>query len=296
MTWLGKILAVCAMVLALVWMWFTATVYVTRTNWKARSDQYQKAYEEAKAAREGEYRVYLAKEDALAKQVAAAEGKAAGLDRRLAELTKANADYTGQITALNATIKDTDVSKAVSLQAGLQAAQSELDAVRKRSGELEVERVRLTVLKEEAEKAKLAAEIAMRQSQAQLLLAQSLTEDLRAQLADARSPGGATARLLGGPQPSPVPQGFRGTVEAVGADGGGLVLSVGADAGLSVGAEVDVYRTGTGAKYLGKAVVTRVEPKMSAATFRPASGRPVSQLRPDERPRKDDEVGKVGAR
>jgi predicted nucleic acid-binding Zn-ribbon protein len=290
MTWLGKILAVCAMVLALVAMWLMASVYATRTNWQARADQYKKAYDEAKAAREGEYKVYLAEKDALAKQVAAAEAKAAGLSSQVATLDKESKNYSRQIDDLNATVKDADL-KAVQLQANFQTTLSELDAVRKRAGALEDEKVRLTVAAEEAKKGQLAAEIAMRQAQAERLLAEARVEDLRNQLADARSGAAGGGLTLTQAEP-PIPEGLRGTVEAV--EGANLVLSVGFEAGLREGATVDVYRTGTGSRYLGKATVTTTRPKMAVARFQPASGRPLAQLRPDDLPKVGDNVGRVG--
>ena len=293
MSWLGKILAVVAMVLAVVWMALTASVYSNRVNWKVRSDQLEKAYADAKTAREGEYRVYLAEKDALAKQLAAAESKGAGLASQVVTLKDADTKNTAQIAALNASIKDADI-KAADLQSNFQASLAELDAVRKRSATLEEEKIRLTVAKEDAEKGRLAAEIAQRQAQAARLLAEAEIERLRGDLARAQEPGGRAGGPSFAPPVRPVPEGLRGTVEAVA--GGTLVLSVGDDAGLSVGAEVDVFRTGTDARYLGRAVVTRVEPKMAAATFRPASGRPLAQLRAEEQPKKGDGVGKVGAR
>ncbi|MBX9583136.1 MAG: hypothetical protein K2X87_22745 [Gemmataceae bacterium] len=291
MTWLGKILAVCAMVLALVGMWLMATVYVTRTNWEANAKQYKKGYEEAKAAREGEYRVYLAEKEALAKQVAAAEAKSAGLSGQVATLEKANREQDGQIKSLNASIKDSDL-KAVDLQANFQSALAEVKTVRERAGALEEEKIRLTVAAEDAKKAQLAAEIAQKQAQAARLLADALVEDLRNQLADAQSGSSGSGLTLTKARP-PVPEGLRGTVEAV--SGANLVLSVGFEAGLREGAEVDVYRRGADARYLGKAVVTKSVPKAAVARFTPAdTRRTVAQLRPDELPKAGDTIGKVG--
>ena len=64
------------------------------------------------------------------------------------------------------------------------------------------------------------------------------------------------------------------------------------DAGLEPGSKLDVYRESEG-KYLGTLVVqgTSLRPKQAVATFRPARNVPLSQLRPDELPRKNDNVG-----
>lgn len=89
MSWIGKILAVLGLLLALVWMWFTATTFAARTNWKTRSDNYEAAYKQAKDAREGEYRTFQAERDALARQLKSAETRA---DTATAQLKKAEAD------------------------------------------------------------------------------------------------------------------------------------------------------------------------------------------------------------
>src|SRR5688572_24876827 len=72
MTWLGKILAFVVMILALVWMYFTVNVYVTRTNWKNESAKWRKAYDEAIAARESEHRIHQSSDSAYAQKVTAA--------------------------------------------------------------------------------------------------------------------------------------------------------------------------------------------------------------------------------
>lgn len=293
MTWLGKILAVCAMVLALGWMWLTASVYATRTNWQARSDQYAAAYKDARTALEADQRSFQAKQNALAKQLAASEAKAAGLAAQVATLEKANKDYTGQIAGLNNTIKDADV-KAVELQAALGSLLTQTDQVRKRAGDLEEKVVQLTIVKEAAEKDKLSAEIARKQAEAERDSANARAEDFRGQLADARDPNRRGGSGLLRPAVAPVPEGFRGTVEAVSGDN--LELNVGFEAGLTVGAVVDVSRIGKTAadsRYLGTARIDRVDAKRAVATFNPSSGRPFAQLPAADRPKKDDVVTKA---
>lgn len=296
MTWLGKILAVCAMVLALGWMWLTASVYATRTNWQARSDQYAAAYKDARTTLEADQRGFQAKQNALAKQLAASEAKAAGLAAQVATLEKANKDYTGQIAGLNNTIKDSDV-KATELQAALGSLLTQTDQVRKRAGDLEEKVVQLTIVKEGAEKDKLSAEIAKKQAEAERDSANARAEDLRGQLAEARDPNSRGGSGLLRQAVAPVPEGLRGTVEAV--SGGNLELNVGFEAGLTVGAVVDVSRIGKTAadsKYLGTATIDRVDAKRAVATFRPASGRPLAQLPAADRPQAKDTVTKAAGR
>ena len=42
MTPLGKMLAIFVFLLALVWAWLTVNTFVSRTNWKAEADKFQK--------------------------------------------------------------------------------------------------------------------------------------------------------------------------------------------------------------------------------------------------------------
>ena len=71
-------------------------------------------------------------------------------------------------------------------------------------------------------------------------------------------------------------------------------ISIGIDAGLEPGSRLDVYRESGGGQYLGTLVVTKaLYPKEAVAQFRPSRPVAISQLRPDELPRKGDTVGSV---
>ena len=65
MTWLGKILLVVVMLMALVWVWLIANDFATRVNWKAQAEMYKKGYQEVLKARQDEYAGHLAERDAL---------------------------------------------------------------------------------------------------------------------------------------------------------------------------------------------------------------------------------------
>lgn len=295
MTWIGKILSVLVLLLALVWMWFTVSLFAARTNWKVQADTYKKAFDDARKAREAEYRDYQTAKDAYDRQVLTAETRIKGLADQVAKLqTDANANADA-LAAANKIIKDSDI-KAVELGARIQAMTDEVQKTRDRNNSLEDERVVLVVKKEQAEKDRQAAENLAKQAAAQKLLADARVESLTAQLAEARSTGGSsTATVINSftRPPAPLPEGVRGTVTAYG--NGYVVLSIGIDAGLTNGAVLDVYRTEGGGDYLGTVVIQTVHPKEAVGQFKPKDERiPISRLRPEQLPKVGDLVGKVG--
>ncbi|HJZ58795.1 MAG TPA: hypothetical protein VKE74_27885 [Gemmataceae bacterium] len=170
------------------------------------------------------------------------------------------------------------------LQKNLQAALDELDAVRNRSAKLEEERKEYASQLQHAKAAQLAAE---KEAKAARLREEELTKKVEVLAAEAKKP------QPGGPgaSPPPLPEGIRGSVTAY--KDGLAVLSIGLDAGLQKGTELDVYRIeGGSTKSLGKAVVTDVYPKCAVANFKPVGGKPLKQLQPDELPKVGDMAGR----
>lgn len=296
MSWIGKILAVMVMLLAVFGMWLTASAFAVRTNWKVQADTYKKAFDEAKAARESEYRTNQSERDALARQVKAELTKVQGL---IAQLEKAGTENTENAKSI-AQLKvryDTLNVQAAELQANLAAAQSGADKLQDRVNRLEEDKIKLTVTTEQAVKDKQAAETLARQAQADKLIAERKAEELASALADEKVNRGGS--LAGGtnlftPRPTPVPEGVRGTVERY--DSGYVVINLGIDHGVTKGATLDVYRTGTDAKYLGTVVIDTAYPQAAVGTFRPSDPRrSIRSLRPDELPKTGDRVGRVGS-
>lgn len=293
MTWLGKILALLAMVVAVVWMWFTVSVFVARTNWKKQADDYKAAYAAAKDAREAEYKTSLAEKDALLTQLTsekkAGEKLASQLDAAKTDLAKTKGDLaavTEAIGKLNA--------QFVEVQAQATADRGRADNLQARSAKQEEDLIKATVTAQQAVKDKQAAETLAKQATTQKNVADATIENLRVQLAEEKQ------NRLGGPQPlfgvrpAPVPEGVRGTVDRV--DGAFLEVSIGIDQGVTNGATLDVYRTGAQPKYLGTLLVDRAYPQKAVGTFTPADPRrAVRTLRADELPKAGDRVGRVGS-
>ena len=298
MSWIGKILAVMGMLLALVLMWFTASTFAARTNWKVQADNYKKVYEDAKAAREAEYRTNQSERDALARQVKTEQSRADGF---AVQFKKAEADIA-KVTADLADLTKADKERAAlvsELQANAAANQARADKLQGRVNGLEDEKIKLTITAEQAVKDKQAAETLARQAQQDKLNADKKAEDLAGLLADEKSRGfggggGSGGPSLFAPRPVPIREGTRGTVESY--KGGHLQITLGIDHGVTTGAVLDVYRTGAEAKYLGTVTIDRAYPQQSVGTFRPADvRRRLDTLRSDELPKTGDRVGRVGA-
>jgi hypothetical protein len=298
MSWIGKILAVMGMILALAVMWFAASAFAVRTNWKVQADNYKKGYEDAKIAREAEYRTYQSEKDALARQLKSEQTRAEGLS---AQLEKAKTDITQnttQLAKLTEAVNDLNI-RASELQANAAAQQARADKLGTRVNSLEDEKIKLTIIAEQATKDKQAAETLTRQAQADKLNADKKVEELTNSLADAKAAGigggtGTGSASLFTPRPVPIREGTRGTVQVY--RDGLLEITLGIDHGVTTGATLDVYRTGADAKYLGTVVIDRAYPQASVGTFRPADPRRgIRSLRPEELPKVGDRVGRVGS-
>ncbi len=296
MSWLGKILTFLVLVAACVWVFFTVQAYATRTNWKVRADAYEKAFKESEDARQKEYRDNQAARDALARVNAAERSRADDLEKSLADVSSAGKKADAEYKKLEQDFMNADVQARI-LIAGQKTILDELTATRARNTALEDERQKLVLATEAANRARLSAENESR-------LARSIADEnarkveaLTAQVTELRQTGGgggvaAVLRTIE-KTPAPPPEGIRGTItrDMV---GNFVAINIGIDAGLEQGSRLDVYRETEGGKYLGTLVITKsIYPKEAVAEFRPARGVPISQLRPDELPRKGDTVGRV---
>jgi hypothetical protein len=298
MSWLGKILTVFVMIGTVVWASFTVNVYVTRTNWKVRADAAEKAVKESEANREREMRDNQANREALVRMHATEKSRADELEKALDELKTAGRKVDDSYKEIEQKLRETDV-EARKRDARIKTIQEELASTRGRNTFLEDDRVKLVLLKEAADREKLRAE-----NEAKLARAISddnakKVETLTALVTELRQTGGGsgTATVLRAVEkvPAPLPENIRGTVMRDMVDNF-VQISIGIDAGLEPGSRLDVYRETGGGKYLGTLVVTKtLFPKDAVAEFRPARPVPVSQLRPDELPRKGDTVGHVSA-
>ena len=296
MSWFGKILTFLVFIGAGVWAYFSAAAFVTRTNWQVRADHYKKAFEDSEKFREKEARANAAALAALNQLYDAEKKRVEELDKGLTDLraTVAKDDATYKQLLTNYT---TLQAQANVRDAQVKAIQDELKTTRDRNNLLQDQAVALVLLKEAADRARIGAENDSRLARAIVDENAKKIETLTALVTELRQTGGSgTATVLRSIEkaPAPLPENIRGTVEANMSTDGFVLIGIGIDAGLEPGSKLDVYRETGGGKYLGTLTVTgSLRPKEAVAEFRPARPVGLTQLRPDEMPRKGDVVGRV---
>jgi len=242
MTWLGKILTLVVMLMALAWVWLTATDYTTRVNWKAQRDTYKKAFDEAVAARDSDYRRHQAELAALSQKSESLEKDLAASKTTIDTLARANRDAKAkldEVIAATSTVNQT----VVQLQTVRDALEKELATVRDRNNKLEADRLELTVSREQARRDQLAAQNEAKLANQKYEDVTRQNDELRNQVVELRANGGRPGPLLPGGRSPAVPENLRGTVTAVepGAPDP-VALPIGLDAGLTFGSELDLYR------------------------------------------------------
>ncbi|HSQ58310.1 MAG TPA: hypothetical protein VLM40_21495 [Gemmata sp.] len=296
MTWLGKILTFVVMIGAVVWAYFTAQAFVTRVNWKTEADRQSAARKASDAAHVSDAHLYAAEIDTLKRRLAVAEAKNTEYSQQIAKYEKEATELANIRMAGQKRAEEFD-AKMIEREAKVARTLAELTTVRARNDVLENQNVRLTLDVEAAKREETKAK-----NEAKLALAiadesSRKVEDLQNRLAEMRAPGGrgAVTRSFS-KAPPPVLANLRGEVTAVAGDL--VTLSVGIDAGIGVGTTLDIYRLDGAPRYLGTVKVTsafNLFPKQAIATFIPADNVPLARLRPEQLPKKGDEVRPLNA-
>jgi len=287
MTWFGKILTFLVLIGVAVWAYFTVQAYVTRTNWKTEAEKYKTAYQKAVSARDDEYNRNRSSEDALRRQIANEQKRGDGLSKQVATLTAEGKAATTKFMDLQAVFVDKDVENKL-LATNLDNTIKELTTVRARNNFLEDDRVKLVIAAETARREEVRARNAERLAQAIADDNAKRVEELLIRVADLRASGGRDLRTQLDKPPPPVLSNLHGEVERVVGDL--IQIGVGIDAGVSKGTVLEVSRTEGGGTYLGTIKITDVFPKQAVGIFRPARPVPFDRLRPEELPKKGDEV------
>lgn len=286
MTALGKLLVFVVLMLSLVWNGLVVNAYVTRSNWRAEAEKYRKEYaqqaesannlrkllEEERKAGEDSRAVLRVEQDRLYKQYVEADKQYRDLDDKFKKQQASDLKLEAAAKALQGNIDGLN-----------EQVKTQTDLLAKKEKEL----VTLTLASENAKSEMVKAQL---ERDAQQQRAERFADRIR-ELSDSIN----ELRALGGRAPAGfeqrgvAPVGFRGTVRKYEGDAkeGYVSLTPGLDAGLRVGAVLTVFRTEPTAKYVGKVIITQVDPKEAVGRFVPP---PASKLGADDLPKPNDEL------
>jgi hypothetical protein len=283
MTALGKILAIFVFLFSLVWCGLVVTGHVTRTNWKTAYEAERKRSQDAATAA-NDMKAELDKQaKAHAAQVAILTNDIKTHDTQIANLNLSNQNQNNA-NQLLLTAND-KLTKAIELnQANLTQANKQNSLLFDKNALVEKERDTALTAQKNAEANALAIQLVADGIKKQNERYQNQLITLADQLKDLKS--GANRP---GTRVVPVPEGVRGTVEKV--FDGYVSITLGADAEIREGAELDVVRYGDKPEYLGKLTITQVEPKAAVGQFQSKDG---PTAKGDALPRAGDTVMKIG--
>jgi hypothetical protein len=286
MTWLGKILTFVVMLAAIIWMYFSVQAYATRTNWKTEYENAKANEKAATAAHAAELNRSRANEDALKRLLVNEQVRTEDLQKRIDTLAEANTKNVKEAKTQQDTLKANEVELTKN-RANLATTNNQMDTIRARNTFLEDQTTRLVL---DTEKAKQEMVRAQNQAKLNSAIAEDYAkkiDELQAKLSEMRLGPNLRAQLE--KPPPPLLSNLRGEVERV--EGLLVVLSIGADAGLSKGSVLDLSRLDGGGRYLGTVKVMDLYSKQAVAQFTPARANVATELlRPEELPKKGDQV------
>lgn len=255
MTYVGKILVILIMAFSLIFLGVSTVVFKTAMNWKDEAGKLktqmadlQKKTNEANAA------VTKASEELKAAQVAREEATQ-NLQGRIDELTVQNTSAQKELTEQRTTVATSQQTMDAALKEAL-ANKAETDQLRGI----------LTTAQQQANEYKLRQtelDDEIRILQRQLETATGNNKDLRERVAALSS----VLRQNGLPDNirqirglNTVPPDVEGQVTRVGDRNQNVEISIGADDGLVVGHELEVWRTTPTPEYLGRIRIIAIEP------------------------------------
>ena len=275
MTVLGKILVFVVLVLSLLWTYLTASTFAARTNWQAQAKQYQKAAQEAgKAAADFKAQIDAEREAGaeLARTLREDRDRYAATTTLINEAqVKLVADYKEQQAA--------GQRQAAEAQPLIGQKNQLITEVALKDEQIRAKDAELDKLKLSEQAAVVRASERTNEAKAQTDRANRLADQvqsLQEALASVTARGGVAARPgQAAQQRVPAPPGFRASVVGTAVVGETLyvTINVGLDGGLQKNTELTLARLSGGGQYLGKLVVTQVNPKDAIGTFAWPSGR-----------------------
>ncbi len=267
MTAIGKMLTFLVLLLSLGWFYLTVNAYVARTNWRTEADRSAKEVTKAQQSADAAARLVVSDRDAADDARKALVAERDRLSSQVAQLQIDRKALEEQYTAAFADAQKKGAN-AVQQQANINKLNLE---VKTKDDQLAANLIALNNLSLAAEKSKADA--------ASARLAQTAAEKAAETLRDtvARLQGEIDLALRGGVRGGlgglsvPAPVGFTAKVTQFVADRNIIQIDNGADAGLRVGAVLNVSRTdATGGLFLGTLKITETDPKTAVGLFTPA--------------------------
>ncbi len=288
MTVLGKILVFVILVLSLLWTFLTASAFAARTNWQAQAKRYQ---EEAQKAGQAATAMKALLDQEREQSDDRARVLRADLERAETTVAQMRSDRDTLYTAYQAL--QASNQKVAAEQAPLIGQKERLiaevgikdDQIRQKDSQLNSltlsEQAAVVKASEQANAAKAQTDRANR-------LADQV-QQLQEALATAASRGGVTRPGQTTEVRVPAPSGFRASVTSVQRVGGELLVTInqGLDAGLQRHTELTLSRLTGDGQYLGRLLITQVNPKDAIGRYIPPQG---VRLTSEDLPRRDDTV------
>jgi NhaP-type Na+/H+ and K+/H+ antiporter len=275
MTILGKILVFFVLFLSLVWTGLTVNAFATRTNYKAALDD---ATAKIKVAVDGA--------NQQAKYSETADNATKVLIQQLTEENKRLAQNVKTVSAerdkANAALNDKNVAQQNDDEK-MRALQTERDKLVNQVKVLSDNQVAMEKSVNDSTLAAQKAKDAQLQAELDKAAAERARDDAITQRNKLENRGSVLAIA------PPVPEGFRATVVSVSGDQ--VEISLGAGANLGKGSVLDISRTTPEARYVGRLVITSVQPYSATGRFVPRAG--VRAASGDDLPRAGDTVSVI---
>jgi hypothetical protein len=259
MTFVGKILVIVIMAFSLLFLGISTVVFTTSKNWMTATRDEQKKVEELKKKVADAQAVSEASKKGLDDAKKGFDEVAKVLQTRLTGLEDENKRNLDQITAVRG-----------QLVAATQTAKSSLDEVEAKRQETALLRTQKTAVEKQANEFKLnQAELndKIRELERLMETATKNNGDLRERVAKfsalLRSNGLSDdiSQIKGLESPPPV----TGEVKRVDATNRRVEITIGADDGLVVGHELNIFRVKPRPEYLGRVAIVEVDPDQAVA-------------------------------
>lgn len=250
MTTLGKILVFVNLAFSFITGALIIMVFVTRTNWKAGYDKLNAgitAVREENNTLKAQMKALLNEKDAA---VQAAEGKTKAADAQvklLQDEVKAAKDKLGAAQLQVAAANQNNTVAAAELDRRKNEVEAMEKLLKDREQKLATAQIEAKNLREQTVKAQIELASALDRNANLVTQNETLAREndkVRGKGPGAAAPGTAAAK-------NPPPEDVRGLIKQTDATTGLVTISIGSDAGISVGNTLEAYRTKPQPQYLG---------------------------------------------